>query len=63
MLYVSYCIFLDHLETLHFLQGLERRKEPGLRALRTIRELQEGMVSNEFFSRWNCPFPFPFPFW
>lgn len=27
-----------------YLKGMERRKEPGLRALRTIRELQEGMV-------------------
>ncbi|GMY36251.1 xaa-Pro dipeptidase [Fagus crenata] len=27
-----------------YLKGLERRKEPGLRPLRTIRELQEGMV-------------------
>ncbi|KAJ1438018.1 Peptidase M24 [Sesbania bispinosa] len=26
------------------LQGLERRKEPGLKSLRTIRQLQEGMV-------------------
>ncbi|KAJ7973732.1 xaa-Pro dipeptidase [Quillaja saponaria] len=27
-----------------YLKGLERQKEPGLRALRTVRELQEGMV-------------------
>ncbi|KAB1209303.1 Xaa-Pro dipeptidase [Morella rubra] len=27
-----------------YLKGLERRKEPGLSALRTVRELQEGMV-------------------
>ncbi|KAI4347017.1 hypothetical protein L6164_007868 [Bauhinia variegata] len=27
-----------------YLKGLERRKEPGLRSLRTVRELQEGMV-------------------
>ncbi|WVZ25739.1 hypothetical protein V8G54_004283 [Vigna mungo] len=27
-----------------YLQGLERRKEPGLKSLRTIRDLQEGMV-------------------
>lgn len=26
------------------LQGLERRKEPGLKSLRTIIDLQEGMV-------------------
>lgn len=31
------------------LQGLEKRKEPGLKSLRTVRELQEGMVSNDFF--------------
>ena len=31
-----------------FWQGLERRKEPGLRSLRTVRDLQEGMVSNGF---------------
>jgi hypothetical protein len=31
------------------LQGLERRKEPGLKALRTARGLQEGMVSYSFF--------------
>lgn len=29
------------------MQGMERPKEPGLKSLRTIRELQEGMVSNE----------------
>ncbi|XP_047151381.1 xaa-Pro dipeptidase [Vigna umbellata] len=27
-----------------YLQGLERRKEPGLKSLRTIRDLREGMV-------------------
>ncbi|ERN15471.1 xaa-Pro dipeptidase [Amborella trichopoda] len=29
-----------------YAEGMERSKEPGLKALRTIRELQEGMVSN-----------------
>lgn len=28
------------------MQGMERPKEPGLSALRTVRELQEGMVSH-----------------
>ncbi|XP_020973001.1 LOW QUALITY PROTEIN: xaa-Pro dipeptidase [Arachis ipaensis] len=27
-----------------YIKGLERRKEPGLKSLRTVRELQEGMV-------------------
>ena len=35
------------------LQGLERPKEPGLKSLRTVRELQEGMVSYDFFSYRN----------
>lgn len=32
------------------MQGKERPKEPGLRALRTARELQEGMVSIQAFN-------------
>lgn len=32
-------------KNLHEHQGLERPKEPGLSSLRTVRELQEGMVS------------------
>jgi len=39
---------------------MERQKEPGLRALRTIRELQEGMVSNEFFQSTELSFFFSF---
>lgn len=32
------------------MQGMERPKEPGLRSLRTVRELQEGMVLMEILS-------------
>lgn len=33
------------------LQGTERSKEPGLKSLRTVRELQERMVTNVFLSQ------------
>lgn len=32
-------------------QGTERSKEPGLKSLRTVRELQERMVTNVFLSQ------------
>lgn len=42
-------IFLSKLIFLFCSQEMERPKEPGLSALRTIRELQEGMVGYVVF--------------